>query len=79
MKTARLGLLSILLLGSASFAATPPQQPVPPDPATVTASPGRSPAVTYLMQAHRISEAEARERIDAQMEVITLTNKIEQE
>jgi hypothetical protein len=72
-------LVTSCLLVAASAAAAQPQQPVPPDPATVPASPGRSPAMTYLMQAHHISEAEARERIDVQTEVIALTNKIQQE
>lgn len=79
MNTVRFTLLSALLLGSTGVAAAPPEQPVPPDPSAAPTSPGRSPAVTYLMQADHIPEAEARERLDVQMEVIALTDRIERE
>lgn len=70
--------LAALCLGPAA-AQVGKELPIPPReigkrPTTPPAVEGRNPAVTHLMQLFRLSEAEARERIDVQNLVVALAD-----
>ena len=71
-------LLGAVALSSMGLAATQePTSPLPPEQAPRPT--GTSPAVTFLMQEYGISEAEAKERLAVQAELMPLTLRLEEQ
>lgn len=74
-----LGFCTLALLASAAAAQTT-EQPVSPVPPSEAARPtGRTASVAYLMEQYGISEAEARERLAVQLEVMELSTRLHRE
>lgn len=63
------------LLSNGAYA----QAPEPPLPPTAPKETGPSPATSYLMDEFGISEAEAKERLAVQQEVIQLSERLDRE
>lgn len=70
---------TLALVASSAALGQDPAPPVPVPPSEKVLAGGRSPSVTYLMQAHGLSESEARERIELQNEAVELAKRLEQE
>lgn len=72
--------ISLAIIGSFTLATAAGAQvidpPAPPAPGTSLPSPGRNPAVTFLMDQYSLSEGDAQERIDIQNELVTLTKSL---
>ena len=70
---------AVALLGLTAEAAQAQGPQSPPPPSERLLGGGRNPAVTHLMQAYRISEEVAQDRIEIQNEVVELAKRLNAE